>query len=247
MLFKKVEDSGNHNVLRRRGSSKGAAADVDMEAAGSRLMGAVAHADGLLQNGGPRHVFFVVLQAHGMGDDLKAVLQGAVMLAVDVLFFPVGDFHERSGIGGAFPALIDLKLYAEKAWPVAKENRSGLIVIVLDGIEPMGAAKTAEAVDAVRGLALPVLIVSVVHMEEPSTVGTVGVVVLVAALTEGRVVAAGVFAPPDALAAMGAEDGFFLQAAGAKVMLVEAGALGDGYFLAAEFADKGFRGHDTTS
>lgn len=46
------EDSGDHNVLCRRDSSKGAAADVDMEAACSRLMGTVAHADGLLQNGG---------------------------------------------------------------------------------------------------------------------------------------------------------------------------------------------------
>lgn len=154
-------------------------------------------------------MFLVVLQAHGMGDDLK--------------------------------------LYAEKAWSFAKEGGLGLEVVVLDGIEPMGAAKTAEAVGAAGGLALPVLVVSVVHMEELSAIGAVGVVALIAALTKGRAVAAGVFASPDALAAMGAEGGFLLQTAGAKVLFVEAGASGNGHFLAADFAGKDFCGHDATS
>lgn len=192
-------------------------------------------------------MFFVVLQAHGMGDDLKAILQGAVMLAVDVLFFSVGNLHKLSGIGGAFPGLVDLKLHAEEAWPFTKEKGLWFIVVVLDGIEPMGAAKTAEAVGAAGGLALPVLVVSVVHMEELSAIGAVGVVALIAALTKGRAVAAGVFASPDALAAMGAEGAFLLQTAGAKVLFVEAGASGNGHFLAADFAGKVFCGHDATS
>lgn len=243
MLLEKVEDSGDHNILRRRSSSKGVPADVDMEAAGSRLMGAVAHTDSLLENGGPGHVFFVVLQAHGMGDDLKAVLQGAVMLAVDVLRFPVGDLHKLSSIGGAFPALVDLKLNAKETRPFSEKDGLGLIVVVLDGIEPMGAAKIAEAIYTVGGFALSVLVVSVVYMEEPSTIGAVGVIALVTSLTKGCTAAAGAFAPPDTFAAMGTEGGLFLQAAGAKVLLVKTGSLGNGHFLAADFADKGSCGH----
>ena len=65
----------------------------------------------------------VVVQRHGVGDDLKAIIQAAVMLAVDALLtVSVGILDDIPCVGGIFTGIVDLQLYAEVAVSLAVEN-----------------------------------------------------------------------------------------------------------------------------
>lgn len=74
----------------------------------------------------------MIVQRHGVGDNLKAVVQGAVVLAVDALRTVVDQGHQGLGGADALAAFIDLQLHAEVAWAGAVEDGLGLVVIALD-------------------------------------------------------------------------------------------------------------------
>src|SRR5699024_11124687 len=77
VLLEEVQHPGNGRLLVGIGVPEGLPAYMDMEAAGTGLVGKVAHVDGLPEEGLPGHFCAVVAEGHRMGHQLKAVVQGA--------------------------------------------------------------------------------------------------------------------------------------------------------------------------
>ena len=95
-------------ILMFLGLSKGQAAHMDMKAAGPRLMAGVAQIHGSLADLLPGHLPELVVQGHGMGDDLKAIVQGAVVLAIDAaLTGIIGESQNLRGILRVLAALVN--------------------------------------------------------------------------------------------------------------------------------------------
>lgn len=194
-------------------------ADVDMEAAGAGLMAQIPHVQGAADDLPPGHLGPVVVHGHGVGDDLQAVFQGAVMLDIDALMVLVGGLAEPPGLAPRLPGLVDLQLHTQVPGAVPVEDGHGLVAVIVD----------AGAYLVVAGIAVGVLLVVPVHVqglvgpqEGPAAVA-VGIVALVAVLAEGVVLAALVLVCPDSPPAVLAEDGALRQAVRAQVLAVELG------------------------
>ena len=99
MPLHKEQHPGNGTILLFVRLSKAIPADVDMEATGAGLVGAIAQTNGLGQNVGPRHVFQMMLHGHRVGHDLDPIFQRAVVLAVNIFCVPVSDGQTFLGIG----------------------------------------------------------------------------------------------------------------------------------------------------
>ena len=123
VLLKEVQHPGNGCLLVGIGVPEGLPTHVDMEAAGAGLVGKVAHADGLPEEGLPGHFGAVVAEGHGMGHQFKAVIQGTVVLAVELGLALVGDGQEAAGVVAVLAGLVDLQLHAEIKGPIPPRNR----------------------------------------------------------------------------------------------------------------------------
>lgn len=133
VLLKEVQHTGNGCLLVGIGVPEGLPTHVDMEAAGAGLVGKVAHADGLPEEGLPGHFGAVVAEGHGMGHQFKAVIQGTVVLAVELGLALVGDGQEAAGVVAVLAGLVDLQLHAEIKGPIPPET-GGWAVVVVNGL-----------------------------------------------------------------------------------------------------------------
>ena len=134
MLLKEVQHPGNGRLLVGIGFPKGIPAHMDVEAAGAGLVGEVAHADGLPEEGLPGHFGAVVAEGHGVGHQLKAVIQGAVVFAVEPGLALVGDGKKAAGVVAVLAGLVDLQLHAEIEGPIPPETGGWAVVVVVDGL-----------------------------------------------------------------------------------------------------------------
>ena len=91
MLFHKEQDPADNIFLFCLVIPKGIPVDVNVQTASRCLVGTVAHGDCLPKDFFPVHGFRVVLQGHGVTYDLKAILQAAVRLDVDVFLMHIGN------------------------------------------------------------------------------------------------------------------------------------------------------------
>lgn len=217
MLFHEVENSGDGRLLFFLRFSEGLPADVDVEAAGLGLVGTVAQRAGCVQDFRPGHLFLVVLQAHGMRDQLEAVAEGTVVLTVEPLGETnVGLGQNLAGVVTPLAAFVDLQLDSEVPWTGAVEDGFRFVVVALDHVS-VCFLQAGQA----EGLIAVVQVVGVLTVDEAAALGAGHVALVVAGLTEGRVVISGVVSEPDPLAAAGAEGGFVLQALWADEPVVE--------------------------
>ena len=86
-----VQQASNRGLLLLIGTAKGQAGDVNMKAASSCRMAEIAHALRFTQYLCPRHFVQVILERHGMRDELQALIQTAVRLYVQVFSVSIGD------------------------------------------------------------------------------------------------------------------------------------------------------------
>ena len=117
MLLHKVEDPGDGGFLFFLRSPEGLPADVNVKAAGLGLVGTVAQRAGCAQDFRPGHLFLVVLQAHGMRDQLETIAEGTVVLTVEPLGETgVGLGQNLAGVVTPLAAFVDLQLDSEVPW-----------------------------------------------------------------------------------------------------------------------------------
>ena len=195
---------------------KGRPAHMDVETAGALPVAAIAHADGLAQHVCPRHFFPVIVQGHGMGNDLKAVSKGAVVLAVDVLVVSVGDVHNGVGVAVILARPVDLQLYAQIAGRCTIEDGGGFAVIILNTSFLM----VAVVAIGVFTVLIALIKVGIILVDDAVAAGAGGVVVVPAGFAERRVGVSGVIVPPDGLPAVGAGQGVGLGTGGAELLII---------------------------
>ena len=153
------------------------------------LMGAVAQASGLVQNLFPGHMLAVVVQRHGVADDLEALVQGAVVLAVGPFLSVVDQPKNLPGVAVVLSGAVDLQLHPEVPAALAEELRFRLIVIVVDF---PGAGVAAVAGVAPGLIVIVVIVIGVILKDDPAAVFAGGVVAVKAGLAQVGIFVAGV-------------------------------------------------------
>ena len=76
----------------------------------------------------------MILRCRRVADNLKAVVQTPIMLAIEVLCITVSDGQNLLGIAGKLTALVDLQLHAEKLLSCSIEMQLGAIIIVVNDL-----------------------------------------------------------------------------------------------------------------
>ena len=207
VLLEEKQDSCNDLLLLGDVVAKGGAVDMDMQAAGLGLMAPVVQLSGLLQNGLPRHGLHVVFEGHRMADHLEAVVQAAVMLAVDALRFCVGDLQQFPGLVVRFSALVQFDLNAHVEGVGAVEDGIRFVAVVVDGVPAPMPPMAIVAEDPIV-----VFVVGVLFADDPVTLVTGVIVAVVAALTQvSGILVALIVICPHTLAAPAADDRAVLQ------------------------------------
>lgn len=126
----------------------------------------------------------MIVQGHGVGDDLKAVVQGAVVLAIDALRTVVNQGHQGLGGADALAAFVDFQLHAEVAGTGAIEDGLGLVVIALDAAGD-GIAVVACVTQWFILFLVSSLIVGVRQGDQSAAMVAAGIVVVIAGLAKG--------------------------------------------------------------
>ena len=160
-----------------------------METAGARLVGAIAQASGLVQNLFPWHMLAVVVQRHRVADDLKALIQGTVMLAVGPFLSVVDQPKNLTGVAVVLSGTVDLQLHPEVPAALTEELRFRLVVIVVD-FPGTGVVTVAGVAPGL--IVIVVIVVGVILKNDPAAVFTGGVVAIKAGLAQVGIFVAGV-------------------------------------------------------
>ena len=106
-----------------------------------------------LQNTLPGHMMQMIVQCHGMGDDLESVVQRTVVLAVSIIRRVVGDMQNLFRICVSLTGFIDIQLHAEKAFSISMEDGLRLVVVFVNLVFPavIQIVKAVLAVGSIRG------------------------------------------------------------------------------------------------
>jgi len=188
----------------------------------------------------------VELQSHGVGHDFKAVVQRAVVFAVDQLPIPVGQIQNLLGILAALSRSINLQLRAQVTRALPIKDRVRLVVIVLNSL----LLSRAGIAVAAQGLLIPYVVPSVEDSgiaNQRSTLSAVGIEPLIAALAEWRIGITSIIVAPDPLPTDGTGFGLLLQAIRTAVLVVELPLLVQIVLIAADGACKCFSYHGSSS
>ena len=133
VLFNEEQKPRNARLLLQDTFAKGAAADMDMQSAGFRFVGTVAELNCLLHHLRPRKILRVTFQRGRMADDLKAVVQTAVVLAVNSLCILVSDGKDFFGVAADFARAVNFEFDAKISGRGSIENRFGAVAVIVDG------------------------------------------------------------------------------------------------------------------
>ena len=171
----------------------------------------------------PRHLGLMVLQGHGVGDDLKAVHQRTVVLTVDAVMLGLGiaNVQDLLGVVLVLTALVDLQLHAKVAFSETEEMELGHVVVVVDGLS----VQDVVAMLAVGNVVQIIHVVGAVVVDQLTATAAVGVIVFVAPIAKRGIARSLVIVAEDAVAAVAAEGGQAVQTLGAVDSPLKLGGL----------------------
>ena len=159
----------------------------------------------------------LILQRQGMRDDLKAVVQTAIVLAIGKGVLSVDDVQQRQGVLVVLTGTVDLQLHAEETGPGAVEDGTGFEIVVMNGtVLDVGAAVAAI------GIIVVVRIPAAIKGNKAAAAGAAGVIAGAAVGADRVSVVVGqAFTLPEPGAAVDADLGHFLQTVRAKQAVME--------------------------
>lgn len=106
---------------------------MDVQTAGTALVGAVPLFDGFAADRLPRHFLLVEFQCHGMGDDLESIIERTIVFAVDVLkTITMGGRQNSFGLISILSGTVHFQFYTEVPFSISIEYRFRFVVIVMD-------------------------------------------------------------------------------------------------------------------
>ena len=106
---------------------------MHMQSAGFCFVRAIAELNCLLHHLRPRKILRVTFQRGRMADDLKAVVQTAVVLAVDALCVPIADGEDFLSIAADLACTVNFEFDTKISGRGSVENRLGAVAVIVDG------------------------------------------------------------------------------------------------------------------
>ena len=177
-------------------------------------MGAVAHRNCRVYHLLPREAVHMAVQRGRVADDLEALIQTAIMLAVHTWFVVIADGKNFVRVAVVFPSSVDFQLHAEVARPHAVENRQRLVIIAVDTTPP----KLLVATLTIRIIFIAVVqITGIIIQKQPSAALAGRVRAVIAPLAERVIVRPCIGIIPDPGPAVGTDNRFFVKAVFAEI------------------------------
>ena len=192
---------------------------MDVQAASSRLMGTVAKLNGFFHHLLPREVLHVAGQRRRVADDLKAVVQTAVMLAVDALRVLIADGEDFLGIAADLARTVNFKLHAEIPGRVSIENGFGTITVIVNGT----VSEQVTTAFAIGHIILVVQIKNAVKGQYSPAAFAGRIVSVKASMAKRMLRRSRVLLTPNPCAAVRADEGFLVQTSFAEQFIVHKG------------------------
>ena len=189
---------------------------MDVQAASSRLMRTVAELNGFFHHLLPREVLHVADQCCRVADDLEAVVQTAVMLAVDALCVPIADSKNFLGIAADLARTVNFKLHAEIPGRIPIENGFGAITVIVNGT----VSEHLTAAFAIGHIILVVQIKNAVKGQHSPTAFAGRIVSVKASLAKRMLRRSRVLLTPNPCAAVRADKSFLVQTGFAEQFIV---------------------------
>ena len=180
VLFYQKQYLSDHFFLLRLIVTEGISINMNMETAGACLVRTIAHFYRFMKNRFPVHVMLMIVKCHWMRHDLKAVVNTAVALYVDMLMTGIANFFEGACVIIVLAAAVHFKLYSKIPLTVTIENRLRLIAVLLDLI-----IEVIVTAIAVRIIASPV---DVVVMDNSVAAFAAVIVIIEAGFTKGGII-----------------------------------------------------------
>ena len=117
-----------------------------MKTASSCRMAEVPHALRFTENFRPRHFIQMVLECHRMRDELKALIQTAVRLDVQVFSVLVRDVEQLLRVAVNRAAVVDFELHAEMPQTFAMKNKVWRVAVFVNNLAVLVPAGRAVSV-----------------------------------------------------------------------------------------------------
>ena len=117
-----------------------------------------------------------------MAYQLKALVNGAVVLAVDVFSGTIGNTQDDFSIALIFTCLVNFQLNTKVASVCTIENRLRLVIIIVDEFVPAFFV-------AIIAIVITVLIIGIFLFNNRAAVRTASVIFVIALLTDRPIVA----------------------------------------------------------
>ena len=220
VLFEEIEHPGNGGILLPFRGAEGSPAHMDVESAGSSPVAAVSHSYRFFADRLPGHGVQLSIQGHGVGYQLKALVQRAVVFDVQQGLALIGQLQQCPGVLAIFARLVHLQLYTKKPGPLSIEDGLRFIVVVMNGSVVGQCVEAGQTVGVfVVFIGIPIVGRRVGNQGAAATAD--GVVGITAILAQGKVGSACVVAGPKPLSAMAADQSVKLQTMGTEFLAAE--------------------------
>ncbi len=152
-----------------------------------------------------------------MADDLEAVVQTAVMLAVDALRIPIADGEDFLSIAADLARTVNFKLYAEIPGCIPIENGFGAVTVIVNG----AVSEQVTAAFAIGGVFFIVQIKNAVKGQHCPAAFAGRIAAVKASLAKRMLRRSHVLLTPNPCAAVSADKGFLVQTSFAKILVVK--------------------------
>ena len=212
VLFYQEKNLADDLFLLRLIVTKSVPVDMDMQTAGTRLVGAVAHFYRFMKNHFPVHVMLMIVKCHWVRNDLEAVVNTAVRLYVDMLMTDICNFFELACIIIVLTSAVYFQLNSKIALTITIENRLRLIAVLLDLV-----IEVIIAAVAIRIIASPV---NVVVVDDSVAALTAMIIVIIAGFAKCGIIVLYCIIYPDGFAAVVAGGAVFVNTLMTKELIV---------------------------
>ena len=153
----KVQQAGNRGFLLFVSTAKREARDMNVKSAGSCRMAEIAHALRFAEDFRPRHFVQLILERHRMRDELKAFIQTAVRLDVQVFSVGVRNVEQLLRVAVYRAAVVDFEFNAEMPQTFSMEHKVGRVAVFVNNLTvliPAGYAIGVVVIVPVRAVAV---------------------------------------------------------------------------------------------
>lgn len=147
----------------------------------------------------------MIIQRHWVTYQLKALVNGTVVLAVKMFGLAINNTQNAFGIALIFTGLVNFQLHTKVLAACTIKNRLRLVIIIIDKL-------ILAFIIAIIAIVITVLIIGVILLNNCIAINTASIMLIIAILTDRPIAAAYVILAPDTFTVADTGCGLFLPA-----------------------------------